>query len=116
VPLRKIKNTVDALHLVIGEYDGELRDSVSGFAQSDWNSCISRKLFLTRDYLSVCEKIIARLSNRFYCCERMALHVQLPIFNSLTPCRTVGSSISIVWRIGRTVSEKLINCCFIRFR
>ncbi|MBK8876047.1 MAG: hypothetical protein IPN13_20070 [Bacteroidetes bacterium] len=67
MPLRKIKNTVDALHLVIGEYDGELRDSVSGFAQSDWNSCISKeKLFLTRDYLSVCEKSnLPGLSNRF---------------------------------------------------
>jgi len=67
VPLRKIKNTVDALHLVIGEYDGELRDSVSGFAQSDWDSCISKeKLFLTRDYLSVCEKSnLPGLSNRF---------------------------------------------------
>ncbi|MBK8413675.1 MAG: hypothetical protein IPL22_03560 [Bacteroidetes bacterium] len=67
MPLRKIKNTVDALHLVIGEYDGELRDSVSGFAQSDWDSCISKeKLFLTRDYLSVCEKSnLPGLSNRF---------------------------------------------------
>lgn len=65
--LRKIRNTVDALHLVIGEYDGELRDSVSGFAQSDWDSCISKeKLFLTRDYLSVCEKSnLPGLSNRF---------------------------------------------------
>ncbi|MBP9084001.1 MAG: hypothetical protein KBH11_13050 [Bacteroidia bacterium] len=67
MPLRKIKNTVDALHLVIGEYDGELRDSVSGFAQSDWDSCIPKeKLFLTRDYLSVCEKSnLPGLSNRF---------------------------------------------------
>jgi predicted N-acyltransferase len=67
VPLRKIKNTADALHLVIGEYDGELRESVSGFSESDWDSCITEeKIFLTRSYLSVCERSnLPGLSNRF---------------------------------------------------
>lgn len=67
MPLRKIKNASDALHLVIGDYDGELRESVSGFSEQDWDSCISdEKLFLTRDYLSVCERSkLPGLSNRF---------------------------------------------------
>jgi hypothetical protein len=67
VPLRKIKNTADALHLVIGDYDGELRESVSGFSESDWDSCIpEEKIFLTRSYLSVCETSnLPGLSNRF---------------------------------------------------